>query len=457
METTFNRSSATLGRLKVSIAEADYKPEVDKKIKEYTKTAQIKGFRPGHVPKEYIQKLYGKSIKVDEVINLVSKTVDNYIKDNKLKVVGDAMPDMEVSGKIDWDNEKEYNFEYDLGMASDFEVKIDALPAVTNYEIQPSEDRVNEAIEDIRKRYGKDTEVEEVEIANDDLIFGTLTQGEYTNDNVVIPSNRIVASAQHIFKGLEKGSSVKFDIQSVFESPRQLGFALNVPEADAAELSGEYEYTVSKITRVTAADIDQDLFDKAVGKDKVSDEAGFREEIKSIIKENYNRESSFMTNFAIEKMLDDSIKIELPDEFLKDWLYKANEGKFTMEQIEKDYDAFARGLRLDLIRNEIAAIGDVKVEYTDVLEEAKNEIRNYFGGYGYDGMEDMIEQMANRTLKEDKDRSKFRDYFAKAFNAKILNYLRGVVKIENKSVSVEEFNQVAEALYGKQEPAEIEA
>ncbi|MCU0326486.1 MAG: trigger factor family protein, partial [Spirosomaceae bacterium] len=138
METTFNRTSATLGRLKVSIAEADYKPEVDKKIKEYTRTAQIKGFRPGHVPKEYIQKLYGKSIKVDEVINLVSKTVDSYIKDNKLKVVGDAMPDMEISGKIDWDNEKEYNFEYDLGMASDFEVKIDALPAVTNYEIQPS-------------------------------------------------------------------------------------------------------------------------------------------------------------------------------------------------------------------------------------------------------------------------------------------------------------------------------
>ncbi|MCU0324146.1 MAG: trigger factor, partial [Spirosomaceae bacterium] len=222
-------------------------------------------------------------------------------------------------------------------------------------------------------------------------------------------------------------------------------------------LSGEYEYTVSKITRVQPAEIDQDLFDKALGKDKVSDEAGFREEIKSIIKDNYNRESSFMTNFAIEKMLDESIKIELPDEFLKDWLYKANEGKFTMEQIEKDYDAFARGLRLDLIRNEIAAIGDVKVEYPDVLEEAKNEIRNYFGGYGYDGMEDMIEQMANRTLKEDKDRSKFRDYFAKAFNGKILDYLRGVVKIETKSVSVEEFNQVAEALYGKQEPETVEA
>ena len=154
METIFDKTSATNGRLKVSVTEADYKPEVDKKIKQYTKTAQVKGFRPGMVPKEYIQRLYGKSILVDEVINLVSKTTNEYITNNKLRVVGDPMPDNELSSKVDWDNSKEFSFEYDLGLASDFSVDLSTIPAKTNYEIEPTEERVNEAIEDIRRRLG---------------------------------------------------------------------------------------------------------------------------------------------------------------------------------------------------------------------------------------------------------------------------------------------------------------
>ncbi|AFK04069.1 trigger factor [Emticicia oligotrophica DSM 17448] len=446
METTLDRISSTQGKLKVTLTEADYKPEVDKKIKQYSKTAQIKGFRPGMVPKEYIQKLHGKSILVDEVINMVSKTVNDYIANNKLRVVGDPMPDNDAAQNIDWDNQKEFTFEYEIGTASDFTVDLAAVPAITTYEITPTEDKINEAIEDVRKRFGKDAEVEEVEAG--DMIFGTLKQ-EATSFEVkdaTFPTDRVKEESAHIFKGLEKGSSVKFDIQSIFSNTKDLGFATGKPEEEAATLSGEFELTVEKITRVAASELDQELFDKALGQGKVSNEEEFRAEIAKIIAENYARESAYLLDFEVEKTLLDSVSIELPDEFLKRWLFNINEGKFTVEDIEKDYDAFAKGLRMDLIRNEVAANNDIKLEYNDILEEVKAEMRNYFGAYSYEGLEEMIDQMARKTLKENKDGA-VRRYTDRAFGRKVREFLKSAVKVESKTVNVDEFNKVAEKVY----------
>lgn len=446
METTLDRISSTQGKLKVTLIEADYKPEVDKKIKQYSKTAQIKGFRPGMVPKEYIQKLHGKSILVDEVINMVSKTVNDYIAENKLRVVGDPMPDNEAAQNIDWDNQKEFTFEYEIGTASDFSVDLSKIPAIKTYDIAVSEDKIEDAIADVRKRFGKDEEVEEVEAG--DMIFGTLKQesSEFEVKDATIPTERVKEESAHIFKGLEKGSSVKFDIQSIFSNTKDLGFATGKTEEEAAALSGEFELTVEKITRVGTAELNQELFDQALGQGKVSNEEEFRAEISKIIGENYSRESEHLLDFEVEKTLLDNVSIELPDEFLKKWLFNINEGKFTVEDIEKDYDAFAKGLRMDLIRNEVASNSDIKLEYTDIVEEVKAEMRNYFGGYAYEGLDEMIDQMARKTLKENKDNA-VRRYTDRAFGKKVREFLKANIAVEKASVSVEDFNKVAETVY----------
>ena len=446
METTLDRISSTQGKLKVTLIEADYKPEVDKKIKQYSKTAQIKGFRPGMVPKEYIKKLHGKSILVDEVINMVSKTVNDYIAENKLRVVGDPLPDNEAAQNIDWDNQKEFTFEYEIGTASDFSVDLSTIPTIKTYDIAVSEDKIEEAIADVRKRFGKDTEVEEVEAG--DMIFGTLKQesSEFDVKDATIPTERVKEESAHIFKGLEKGSSVKFDIQSIFSNTKDLGFATGKTEEEASALIGEFELTVEKITRVGTAELNQELFDQALGQEKVSSEEEFRAEISKIIGENYSRESEHLLDFEVEKTLLDNVSIELPDEFLKKWLFNINEGKFTVEDIEKDYDAFAKGLRMDLIRNEVASNSDIKLEYTDIVEEVKAEMKNYFGGYAYEGLEEMIDQMARKTLKENKDNA-VRRYTDRAFGKKVREFLKANVSVEKVSMSVEDFNKVAEAVY----------
>ena len=446
METTLDRISSTQGKLKVTLIEADYKPEVDKKIKQYSKTAQIKGFRPGMVPKEYIKKLHGKSILVDEVINMVSKTVNDYIAENKLRVVGDPLPDNEAAQNIDWDNQKEFTFEYEIGTASDFSVDLSKIPTIKTYDIAVSEDKIEEAIADVRKRFGKDTEVEEVEAG--DMIFGTLKQesSEFDVKDATIPTERVKEESAHIFKGLEKGSSVKFDIQSIFSNTKDLGFATGKTEEEASALSGEFELTVEKITRVGTAELNQELFDQALGQGKVSNEEEFRAEISKIIGENYSRESQHLLDFEVEKTLLDNVSIEFTDEFLKKWLFNINEGKFTVEDIEKDYDAFAKGLRMDLIRNEVASNSDIKLEYTDIVEEVKAEMKNYFGGYAYEGLEEMIDQMARKTLKENKDNA-VRRYTDRAFGKKVREFLKANVSVEKVSMSVEDFNKVAEAVY----------
>ncbi|SOE20673.1 trigger factor [Spirosomataceae bacterium TFI 002] len=446
METTFDKQSATNARLKIVIAEDDYKQELDKKIKEYAKTSRIKGFRPGHVPVGYIKKLYGKSLLVDEVIKKVSDTVNAYIAENKLKVVGDPIPDNEAY-QIDWDNDKEYTFEYEVGMASDFTVDLDKVAAVKNYIIEPSEEQIDKAVEDMTKRFGTDQEPEDAEIG--DLLFGKLTQesSEFESQSG-IPTDKVVEKSQKLFTGLEKGSTVTFDIQSIFESDnKDLGFATGKSDEEAAALSGEFTFVVDKISRVAPAEVNQELFDKALGEGRASNLEEFRGEIKKIIAENYNRESSYLLDFEIEQALTDSVKIDLPDEFLKKWLLMVNEGKFTAEEVEKDYDAFAKGLRADLIKSEIASQNELKVEYNDVLEEVKAEIMNYFGAQAsMQGMEDFIDQMARKQLQENKDDA-FKKYYNMSYGKKVVQFAKSKIKIDEQTVKVEEFNDIAKSKY----------
>ncbi|MBK9508472.1 MAG: trigger factor [Cytophagaceae bacterium] len=441
MQTKFDKISSTFANLTVEVSEADYAPAVDKKLKEYAKTAQVKGFRPGHVPLQYIKNIYGKSVLIDEVIKIASEQVNKAIADNSLKVVGEPLP-KEDAYKVDWAAQKDFTFEYEVGFASDFTVDVDTLPAITHYEIEPSDEQTEKSIEDLKTRFGKETEPEEVELG--DLVFGKLSQ-ESTEFffQSGIPTDKVKEASQFIFKGLEKGSKVTFDIQSIFETVKELGFATGKSDEEAAALSGEFVFEVEKITRIQPSELDQEFFDKVLGgAGKATDEADFKKQVKQIIKGNYSREADFLLDFDIDNLLVSNTAIELPTEFLKRWLLDLNEGKATQEDIDREFDAIAKGLKLDLIKTEIAKQHDIKLEYNDVLEEVKEEIRGYFGGQGFEGMEDFIDQMAKKQLAEKKQED-VRKYTDKAFGRKVVNFLKEKVKKDQKTVMVEEFTEIA--------------
>ena len=445
MQTKFDKVSSTIANLTVEVGEEDYKGLVDKKLKEYAKTAQVKGFRPGHVPLQYIKSIYGKGVLVDEVIKIASDEVNKTITDNKLNVVGEPTP-KEDAYKIDWSAQKEFIFEYEIGFASDFTVDLEKLPVLTQYEIQPSDKQVNDTIEDLKNRFGVETEPEEAEVG--DIIFGKLSQE--SSDFMFqsgIPTDKVKPETQKLFVGLEKGSSLKLDIQTIFETDKELGFATGKSDEDAAALQGEFEFVVEKITRMKPSELTQELFDKVLGPGKATSEEEFLSQLTEIIKGNYNRESDFLLDFDVDKMLIESTPIELPTEFLKKWLVEINQGKATVEDVEKEYDAIARGLKLDLIRTEIAKQNDLKIQYDDVLEEVKNEIRGYFGQQGgFEGMEEFIDSMAKKQLGE-KNNEATKKHYEKAFGRKVLNFVKDKVKKETKTVMVEEFNEIASEKY----------
>jgi trigger factor len=445
MQTKFDKVSSTFGNLNVEVNEADYKSSVDKKINEYAKTAQVKGFRPGHVPVGYIKNIYGKSILVDEVIKVASQAVNEVIKEQNLNVVGEPKPKDEAYD-IDWAKQKDFTFDYEIGFASEFAVDLAKLSAITHYEIEPSEEQVSSSIEDLKKRFGVDKEPEVSEAG--DLIFGKLSQ-ESTEFffQSGIPTDKIKEEAKAQFIGLKKDDKITFNIQSIFETSRDLGFATGKSDEDAEKLVGEFEFVVDRVSRVEPAEFNQEFFDKVLGPEKAKDETEFRDQVKAIIKENYNRESELLFDFDVEKNLLDSVSIDLPEEFLKDYLLEVNKGKATEEDLEREFSAILRGIKLDFIRSQVAKDNDLKVEYANVLDEVKSEIRGYFGGQGgFEGMEEFVENMAKKQLEE-KDQEKTRKYYERAFGRKVLSFVKEKVQKDIKPVAVEQFNEIATEAY----------
>ncbi|MFT4032815.1 MAG: trigger factor [Siphonobacter sp.] len=431
MNITLEKSSNTEASLKVALTPEDYQADVAKKIKEYTKTASLKGFRPGKVPASVIQRLYGKSILVDEVNEKLSKAVNNYIREAKLLVVGDPLPDRDQAADIDWDNQKDFEFIYKLGLASDFDVDFTKLPAVISYEIKAGDKEFEDTLADLKKRVGEHVHVDEVTAAGD-LVYGTFKQGEFSEKSA-IPTDKLTEGSLNQFIGKKKEDVLTFDIQKLFADEKGLKLATG-----REDLSGEFEFTIEDITRNQDAELNQEFFDKVLGPGKASSEEEFKEQLLAIIQDNYKREAELLLRDDIQQMLLDNVQIELPNEFLKEWLLATNE-ELSEEDIEKDYDKFARDLRWTLIRNKVAEAADVKVENEDINTYAEAMVRQQFGVYGDDqGMSDVIQKVAQNYLKENKGQN-YMNVFNRVYAGKTMDFILTQVKTTIEPIDVETF------------------
>jgi len=443
MNISLEKSSPVNARLVVLITEADYKTQVDKNLKDYRKRANIKGFRPGMVPMQLVQKMFGKSILVDEINQMLGKAVQEYIRENSLSIVGDPMPAKEDQDRIDWDSQKDFNFAYNLGLAGEFTVDFDKIPAVKTYDIQAGDKELSDTLENIMKSGGEQIHPNTVE--DGDMIFGTFTQGEWTEKSA-IPMKAIKDEAKITFIGAAKDATLTFDLQGTFVDEKSIELATGNKDG----LVGEVSFVIEDITRTGPAEMNQALFDKILGEGKVSSEEEFRAEVSDIIKSNYKRESEYLLKVDAEKALLENVSIELPEEFLKTWLLEINQGKFTPEQIEADFENVKKDLRWTLIKNEIATKNAIKVEYDEVLVRTKEMIRGQFGmmggGAGND-MDEMIERIATGYLTDKNKQDNFRKMFDEVFTAKISDAIIANIKIDSKIIDVEEFKKISAVSY----------
>lgn len=440
MDITLEKKNPTEASIKITLTEADYQPKVQEKLKEYGKKAQIKGFRPGKVPPALIKKMYGKSILIDEINHLLSHSVNDYIKDNKLQILGEPLPDTTDGQNIDWDNQQSFEFQYQIGLVDDFKYQLDNKK-ITRYKIKTDEQSIAETIENLQKQYGKMTNPEKSE--EGDFLYGQVTQSEGAyNENVSIPLSLIEEKERKNFIGVAKGDKIKFDLKKTFKDTATIADALNVEEDAAGTLEGEFELEVINVNRQEAAEMDQEFFDKIFGKDVVKTEEAFRNKVQETMDQNYNRETEIYFNKSIQDTLLADTAIELPNDFLKRWLLVSNEGKITEDDIAKEYDAYAKEMKWTIIQNKIGEDEGVKVENSDIEEKAKEMITDQLGSSGLLAQfGDNLDVFVQNYLQAENGENYMR-IFNQVRADKVFSAIQEKIEVEEKEVDVEAFKKI---------------
>jgi len=443
LEITLNKKNNTEGLIKIKLTEGDYQPHVEEKVKDYARKANIKGFRQGKVPSGVIRKMFGKSILVDEINHLLSHKLSDYIKENKLKIIGDPLPNHDKTRDIDWEGQKDFEFEYQIGMVEDFSYDLSSKAKVTSYKIEVDEKVINDTLSDLKKRFGNVSYPETSE--DGDNLYGELVSKDdvVKKEHAFIAIEKVDKKEQKNFTGKKKDDVVVFDIEKAFPD-KEVRVQLTGALENDADINGEFSFTIATISRTEPAELNQELFDKVFGKEAVNTEEAFVTKVKETVAENYKRETDHFLDHNIEDYFIANTSINIPDDFLKNWLKVSSKGELTDEVIEKEYKDYVRGLKWDLIKTKIAEDNAIKVEADEVRNKAKDLILSQFGGQAFaEQLGDRMDAIADNYLQNENGQN-FMKLYNQLRGEKIVNLVKEKITLNEKKVSVDEFKKIVE-------------
>jgi trigger factor len=435
--------------LKIKIEKNDYEDKVETVLKDYRKKATIKGFRPGMVPIGLIKKMYGKAVQIDEINKIVTENIQKYITDEKLEILGDPLPKVDEQNKIDFDTQQDFTFSFELGLTPLFELKLSKKNKVNQYDIIVDEKMRSQYLENYTRRYGELKKAEQIE--EKDVVKGRIEAID-ENGNVIPEGPSVEETSLGIdiikdekikkeFIGKNIHDTIDFDLKKAFPNDTEIAGILHKKKEEVADLGANYRFTVNEISRFYPAELGKELFDKIFGEGVINSEEEFMKKIEEEIVANLKRESDFKLMMDIKNMTMEKTDFQLPEEFLKKWLLRVNE-KSTAEQIEKEFDSFSKDLKWQLIRNKVARDNEVKISEEELQKEAENITRYQFQQYGlFYTTDEQIANYAKETLKRDEDAKRIAD---KILDEKVILLIKELVKLEDKSVTTEEFNKLFE-------------
>ncbi|MDR1983815.1 MAG: trigger factor [Prevotellaceae bacterium] len=428
--------------LKVQIAKADYEENVKKALSAHRRKAEVKGFRPGMAPMSLIQKIYGRSVLVEEINKLISESIGKYIEDEKLDIIGEPIPCDDEQKPIDWDNQSDFEFVYEIGYPPKYELKIDKTIHVPFYNITVSEDDKTKQVDYIRQRHGN---LEPSEIVNeDDLVKVDLNQdGENAIkiEDTFIPMRTLETPEQksHLLN-LKVGDTIAIDINDIYTKDDDKVILLKIKKEELETINPKFNITIKEIKTNKKADINQELFDAAYGKDNVKSEEEFLQRITDEITKVYEENSNYKFSTDVRKELITKAELKFPEAFLKKWLLLVNENKLTTEQIDKEFEFFIKDLSWQTICNNIAKENDLKVEDDDMKAEAIKMARNQLMQYGLSNLPDeQLEGFAQRILG---DKRQLRGIAEKVIENKVFAYLKTAVQLDEKTVKIDDFEKL---------------
>ncbi len=433
--------------VKININPEDYQPRVDKAIKEQAKKAKIPGFRPGMVPASHIKRMYGKSILVDEINNMLSDTLNKYLEDEQLEVLGQPLPKVDDPKEYNWDFADNFEFNYEVGLAPDFTIDFSANDNLTQYVIKVDDETLASRIKNIRRSYGKMTNPDVS--ADGDVLHSELTQlspdGSVFEDGISnTASVRLDQISNDAIKasliGLKKGDAVTLDIQKAFNNDAaKVAGLLKIDEDMAVDLRSDFRLEVKNINRLEESDLNQEFFDKLFGESTVTTEEGFRAKITEEIEGMIVQDADRKLEDDIYKYSLDKVQFELPDEFLKRWLKATNE-KITLDEIEKEYDGFAKNLKWTLIENKIIKENNINIQYDEVVELAKIRLNQQLSMYSPQPISDeILDQYTVKYLQNKDNANKIFDE-VKAY--RVFDYIKSVVSLKQEDILYTDFQKL---------------
>lgn len=451
MNVTLDKTSDIEGKFIVNVEEADYEKKVKDELKKIGREAHIPGFRQGHVPAGQIKARFGKQAKSQVLNDTVYEAVINYIRDNKLNVLGEPMP-VEVK-EVNLDD-KDYTFEYEIGLAPVLDIKLDKDVKLPYYTIAVSDEMLAEQDKSLCQRLGSQVPGEEVDERA--VVKGVLMQ---LNEDGTVNENpgaiQVVNGIVAPFYFKDKDEAAKFagkkvDDKVVFNpwkscegNAAELASMLNLDKNIAADVKGDFQMTISEIIVHKPAEHNQEFFDNVFGKDKVKDEEEYKKALTEMIARDLAGNSEQLFQADAEKYLIDKYgDMQLPVAFLKKWLVARNE-ELTAENIDKEFEAMLPSLKWQLIREKVSAELNVELKEEDLLDYAKGVAYHQFAQYGITNMDDeTIEQSAKRLLNDRETRSRLVERLS---DLKLMNAVKGAVTLEDKTVSLDEFRELVKA------------
>ena len=436
-----------ISTLTVEVSESDYIESVTNVLKKYRKDAVVPGFRKGKTPISIIEKQYKTSIVVDEVNKMLQDNLYKHITDNKIRVLGSPLPKSSV--EIDWVNNVDFVFEYEIGLAPEFDVKISSKDKLTYYNIKADTRLVDGYCNDIAKRYGKMSNPNKS--IDGDLVFCSINQLD-VNGEVMINgiSNEATVSMDVIedkkvkkkFIGLKSGDQLTLNVMSVFLNHSDLSAMLKITHNQLHALTSDsFEFTVKQINRLSPAEFNKELFDKVYSDGSVTNVKEFKQKVTEEAEKSFVVESDRMLKNDVVLYLVKKVKLDMPDEFLKRWLVQTSEKPLTLEQVESDYHMYSKSLKWQLLENKILETNEVKVNNEDLLIFTKELVEKQMMQYGQASSDEkQILDIAENILKNEDERKKISEQL---FDEKTLSIYKKSFKLNEKSISYDDFVKLA--------------
>ncbi len=420
--------------VKVDIVAEDYQAKVTQQLEDYRKKADIPGFRKGQVPMGMVKKQYGKSIMIDEVNKLLQESLNKFLAEEKLDILGNPLP--RVQDDFNWDAEK-FSFEFELGLAPEFDINLKPKNKVTQYTIVATDELMDKEVANIQTRYGKMLPITE---ANEDAnVTGTFVNEEKEINKKSTVSVKDIKGKTNLkkFVGAKVGDVLELDTKGLFEDEHKLQDVLGVSHDAIHGLDVVVTLTIEEVTKTEAAELDKELFDKLFADGSVNTVSDLKNKIKEDAEKQFQQQADQQLLNAITENLVENTKFDLPTEFLQKWLQTAGEKQLTSEEATEEYNKSEKGLRYQLIEGKIMKDNDVKIDYAELVEYAKGFIRSQMAQFGNMNPEEKeLEDIAGRVLQNQEEAQKLQ---AQLISQKLLGFYKENMSFDSKELSYEDF------------------